>query len=58
VSDERGAGQAMRFGREVGILPRRYRLLVQLRLTVFAEDTDPGAVRVSPALFGQTVRSV
>ena len=53
MGDERRAGHLVRFGGEVGVLPRRYRLLVQLRPTVLVENTQAGAVRVLPALLGR-----
>lgn len=58
VGDDGGAGQPVRLGRECGVLPGRYRLLVEVRRGVLVEDAQAGAVGVSPALFGQAVRRV
>jgi hypothetical protein len=48
----------MCFGGEVGVLPRRDRLLAHLRATLAVEDAQTGAVRVFPALGGEVIRGV
>src|SRR5262249_25989016 len=43
---------------EVGVLPGRYRLLVQLRPALRVEDPQTRPVGIPPALLGQAVRRV
>ena len=58
MRDEGGPGHVVGFGGEVGVLPGSDRLLAHLRVPLAVEDAKPGAVRVSPALRGEVVRSV
>lgn len=58
VSDEGRARHLVRLGGKVGVLPRRYRLLVQFGPAPVVEHAQTRPVGVSLALGGKAIRGV